>query len=161
MLALYLTADLSGVSELRPQDQVDSPYYYTFKVVCSSCREPNPSYVGLNRFEEHDLSSSRGTANFVWRCKNCKRESSATLKGEPASYQITSPPQAQKIIEFDCRGCEFTDFRPDGDWACQGEESGTVFSGLDLQDGEWFDYDEKAGTEVSITDVKWEIRSAR
>lgn len=41
-----------------------------------------------------------------------------------------------------------------------GSESGTKFSGIDLTEGEWFDYDEKASEEVSITNVKWDIRRA-
>lgn len=47
-----------------------------------------------------------------------------------------------------------------GDWKATGVESGTKFSGIDLTEGEWFDYDEKAGEEVSIKEVKWEIRRA-
>lgn len=42
----------------------------------------------------------------------------------------------------------------------KGLESGTTFEGVDLQEGEWFDYDEKVGEEVSIKDLKWEIRRA-
>ncbi|KAL8827039.1 MAG: hypothetical protein Q9170_007172 [Blastenia crenularia] len=40
----------------------------------------------------------------------------------------------------------------------KGLESSTKFSGIDLQEGEWFDYDEKLGEEVSMKDLKWEIR---
>jgi hypothetical protein len=29
-----------------------------------------------------------------------------------------------------------------------------------LTDGEWFDYDEKAGEEVSIKELTWEIKRA-
>ena len=47
-----------------------------------------------------------------------------------------------------------------GDWNAVGAESGTKFTGIDLTDGEWFDYDEKTGEEVSITNVKWEVRRA-
>lgn len=47
-----------------------------------------------------------------------------------------------------------------GEWMAKGLDSPTVFSGIDLQEGEWFEYDEKAGEEVSIKDVKWEIRRA-
>lgn len=47
-----------------------------------------------------------------------------------------------------------------GEWEAKGLESSTIFSGIDLQEGEWFDYDEKAGGEVSIKDLKWEIRRA-
>ena len=42
----------------------------------------------------------------------------------------------------------------------KGLDSSTIFGGIDLQEGEWFDYDEKAGEEVSIREVKWSIRRA-
>ncbi|KAI9876820.1 MAG: hypothetical protein M1830_005639 [Pleopsidium flavum] len=109
------------------------------------------------------MSGSRGEANFVWRCKSCKnvqRESTATIKAPPSPYQHASPPKRQNIIEFDCRGLEFTEFKADGEWLAKGLDSPTIFSSIDLQEGEWFDYDEKAGDEVSIKDLKWEIRRA-
>lgn len=42
-----------------------------------------------------------------------QRESSATIKAPPASYQQASPPKPQNIIEIDCRGLEFTEFKAD------------------------------------------------
>lgn len=107
-----------------------------------------------------------------------QRESTASIKDAPKPYAQASPPTRQTIIEFDCRGLEFTTFRSDvqlsvpvsctglltllyqGEWTAKGLESPTKFSAIDLQEGEWFDYDEKAGEEVSIKDVKWEIRRA-
>ena len=41
-----------------------------------------------------------------------------------------------------------------------GTESGSKFTAIALEDGEWYDYDEKAGEEVSIKDVKWSIKRA-
>ncbi|KAI9754693.1 MAG: DEAH-box ATP-dependent RNA helicase prp43 [Chaenotheca gracillima] len=86
-----------------------------------------------------------------------QRESSATIKNPPIAYKHESPPKRQKIIEFDCRGLEFIDFKADGEWHATGLESNSAFTGIDLQD-DWYDYDEKAGEEVSIKDIKWEIR---
>ena len=52
--------------------------------MCGSCREQHPKIVSLNmtvgrdgmRFaeqqEEHEISGSRGSAHFVWRCGYCK-----------------------------------------------------------------------------------------
>jgi hypothetical protein len=40
-----------------------------------------------------------------------KREHSANIKAAPASYQQTDPPKTVNILEFDCRGLEFTDFK--------------------------------------------------
>ena len=47
-----------------------------------------------------------------------------------------------------------------GEWLADGLESNTKFTGIDLTEGDWFDYDEKAGEEVSIQGQKWEIRRA-
>lgn len=145
----------------------------------------------------NEQSGSRGEANFVWKCKNCKvrpttehamseqlltspqREHSANVKSAPIAYKQTSPPKPMNIIEFDCRGLEFTEFRPDvrqplsrechalqcltgeqGEWLATGSESNAPFTSIELGEGEWFDYDDKQGEEVSIKDIKWEIRRA-
>lgn len=69
MLSLLLSAELSGcvsystplrtritpnsctrVKDLRPTDTEEEPYYYTFKVQCTSCRETHPNWVSFNRF---------------------------------------------------------------------------------------------------------------
>ncbi|MCJ1455050.1 hypothetical protein MMC28_005404 [Mycoblastus sanguinarius] len=160
MLALALTADLTGVTDLLPVDTPDEPYFWTFKVQCTSCRDTHPNWVSLSRYEMNEVSGSKGEANFVWRCKSCKRESTATVKSAPKAYLLASPPQRHDIIQMDCRGLEFTEFKADGEWVAKGLESPTKFTGIDLQEGEWFDYDEKAGEEVSIKDLKWEIRRA-
>lgn len=106
-----------------------------------------------------------------------QRESSATIMAAPIAYQQSSPPKAQKVIDFDCRGLEFIDFKPEvcfmfyvcmrpaliwlqGDWLVTGEESGTKFEAINFEEGDWYEYDEKAGDEVSIKDLKWEIKKA-
>jgi len=85
----------NSVTDLRPDDTAESPYLYTFKVQCTSCREIHPNWVSVSRFvrtialpsqrpqseatqltckhqDQNELSGSRGEANFVWRCRNCK-----------------------------------------------------------------------------------------
>ncbi|KAL1303442.1 hypothetical protein AAFC00_006831 [Neodothiora populina] len=160
MLAVTLTAELNGVTDLLPIDTEENPFYYTFRVQCTSCREVHPNLVSVSRFENNEISGSRGEANFVWRCKNCKKEHSANIQASPKSYPQQDTPKAQNIISIDCRGLEFVEFKPDGEWQAVGVESGSKFSGIDLTDGEWYDYDEKAGDEVSIKELKWEIKRA-
>ncbi|KAH9820908.1 putative DUF866 domain protein [Teratosphaeria destructans] len=160
MLALALTAELNGVTDLQPEDSEQSPFYYTFKVQCTSCREVHPNWVSVSRFETNEQSGSRGEANFVWKCKNCKREHSANIVDVPKAYAQQSPAKAQNVITIDCRGLEFVEFKPDGAWKATGVESGTKFADIDLTEGDWYDYDEKASEEVSIQNMKWEIRRA-
>ena len=47
-----------------------------------------------------------------------------------------------------------------GTWKAKGIESPMQFSEIDLAEGEWFDYDEKVKSEVTITNMKWEITRA-
>ncbi|KAL2108870.1 hypothetical protein VUR80DRAFT_3245 [Thermomyces stellatus] len=158
MLSLVLSAELQGVTNLRPDDTEQKPFWYTFSVQCTSCREIHPNNVSFNRFETHEMSGSRGEANFIWSCKGCKgKQASATVKMAPAPYQQSDPPTKQKILEIDCRGLELVSFKPEGEWLAEGSDSGTRFTGIDLTEGEWFDYDEKAGEEVGITNLVWEV----
>lgn len=105
-------------------------------------------------------------AHFVWKCTNCKRESSA--KFEPGSkitpYRPDSGDKFVGVLVIECRGLEFTGFKPEvrylsaflpvtltrvkGHWTCKGIESGTIFSEIDLQGGEWADYDEKVNLQL-------------
>ena len=48
--------------------------------------------------------------------KKKQRESTAAIKAAPAAYVYTSPPKGQNIIEFDCRGLEFVNFKADVTW---------------------------------------------
>jgi hypothetical protein len=43
---------------------------------------------------------------------------------------------------------------------CTGIDSNTKFENIDFEEGDWYEYDEKAGDEVSIQGMKWEIKRA-
>lgn len=88
-----------------------------------------------------------------------QRESTASIKAGAKPYEQVEPAKPQNILEFDCRGLEFVEFKPEGDWLAEGTDSNTKFTGIDLTD-DWFDYDEKAGEEVSVQSLKWEIKRA-
>ena len=91
---------------------------------------PFPTRKAEDSKEQNEVSGSKVEASFVWRCKSCKvghllnqirpmlltwdqRESTATIKNPPQAYTHASPPKRQKIIEFDCRGLEFVEFKSD------------------------------------------------
>jgi hypothetical protein len=85
-LGLFLQAELDGVTSVSPIDTTDNPYFYTFKVQCNSCHEINGNWITISRQvciairswrpltlqEKATMSGSRGEANFVWKCKNCR-----------------------------------------------------------------------------------------
>lgn len=46
-----------------------------------------------------------------WADKIRQREHSANIKAAPNTYEQSDPPKLVNILEFDCRGLEFTEFR--------------------------------------------------
>ncbi|TFK57014.1 DUF866-domain-containing protein [Heliocybe sulcata] len=156
-LLLSIKADLENVTGLIP---ASDSFEYFFEVKCTSCNEIHPKYVGLNRLEEKEVAGGKGsTANFVWRCGLCKRESSAKFEAAhpPQAYQADSSGQFAPLVTIECRGLEFTSFDPRGTWKCVGAESGTHFDEVEFEGGEWVDYDEKAALPVSVMNLesKW------
>lgn len=153
-LALSLKASLNGVTNLSPVDEEN--YYYSFKVECTHCREKHPNWVGISRSEVHDIPKSKGEANFILKCRNCRRDLSISFEEPFHVYKDEHSGERQNLLILECRGCEIIEFQPDGEWQAEGTESGTKFPEVDLSD-EWYDYDEKTQSEVSITDIEWSI----
>lgn len=110
--------------------------------------------------ESNEVHGSKGEANFVWRCRSCNRTHTANVTAPPTAYKATSPPKRQNIVMLDCRGLDLLEFKADGNWSAKGAETTTQFTDVDLTPGEWYDYDEKAGEEVSIKEIKWEVKRA-
>jgi hypothetical protein len=48
-LGLFIKAELDGVTNLSPVDTPTDPYFYTFKVICGSCREVNDNWISISR----------------------------------------------------------------------------------------------------------------
>ncbi|KAG2074985.1 DUF866-domain-containing protein [Suillus decipiens] len=134
-LKLEIKAELENVTDLAPSG--DDDFEYFFKVVCNSCHEEHP----------------KGSAHLVWRCGNCKKESSASFVDESKPYSAESNGQFATLLKMECRGLEFIDFAPKGRWTCKGE-TGTNFSDVDLEEDDWVDYDEKAKVDVRISNIE-------
>lgn len=158
MVKFYLKiyATLEGVTDVEPVDTTDSPQEYIFTIQCTKCRTTHDKPVNINRFEQHEILGSRGEASFVFRCKECKSEHSASITRTSSKLTVDDK-KPVAILEIDARGLDFEKFHPEGRYEAVGAETGTKFTDVDLSDDEWYDYDDKAGAEVSITDVKWEI----
>lgn len=159
MVKFYLKAKakLANVTDLEPLDTPQQPYEYTFRIECTKCREVHGKPVTINRFEQHEISGSRGEASFVFRCKSCKSEHSAQIARTTAKITEADDGKWVQLVEIDARGIDFIEFIPEGQWTCKGAESLSVFDSVDLEDAEWYDYDENKGEEVSVTDVEWDI----
>lgn len=159
-LKLCLSAELNNLTNLAPSNP--DTYVYFFKVQCSGCREIHDNWIGVSRGDERPMSGSRGVANFVYKCQLCSKEASATFLAPDAKAPTAYCPDSDPVTlcVLDCRGCEFTEFDPRGQWTCKGAETKSVFTEIEFEEGEWHDYDEAAGVAVSITDIKTTIQRA-
>ena len=45
-----VSTDTPRVNNLAPVDDSENPFYYTFRVQCTSCREIHPNWVSVSRF---------------------------------------------------------------------------------------------------------------
>ncbi|TYJ54074.1 hypothetical protein B9479_005260 [Cryptococcus floricola] len=149
-LRVSISMELEGVTNVRPADD-DYEYFFT---------------------DEHEISGSKGSANFVWRCTNCKKEHSASFLPAAPKSKSTAPlpysnsSQFSSFVTLDCRGLEFTEFHlRRGKWVCEGEDSGKAFE-IDwdelAQEGEerWDDYDEDKGEAVGVSELKSKVERA-
>jgi len=174
-LALQLKGDFVNVTRFVPAEGVDAALL--LPVECTGCREAHPNAVAMEPSNIAELQKSRGEANLVINCPACRRENSATFVvrkpgskdesglGEVSPWSEIVPddgaPAWHTLCTIDFRGINPLDVRIDGlltessSWTCAGSESGTLFTDMVFEEGEWHDYDDKAGDEVAITDVEF------
>ncbi|AMD22563.1 HHL207Cp [Eremothecium sinecaudum] len=179
---LYLVAKASLSDNIKcfyPKDDEASPINYTFELICTSCRETHDSLVRINCFEKHSMPGSRGEASLVMKCNFCGKECSINLeRTEEVLYNTSIPDNEEDIkkmvsnrkklglkgldsnsaawLQMDCRGCEVTKFET-ADAVFQVELASGKSMECVFEDGEneWYDYDDDAGEEVSVVDVKF------
>ncbi|KAH3900764.1 related to UPF0587 protein YCR090C [Saccharomycodes ludwigii] len=176
---------------LKSTDTPSTPVEYPFKVKCTSCNEINESLITINNYEKHEVNNGKGEVSFIFKCKFCGNPASIIMNNENTELLFNDCDENQDLIEsqlkkrgkkikgiknkatlkdtsiaiflqFDCRGCEIIQFIDDNV-----EFGVTLFSNNSeeipciLDEGEWYDYDEKSEQEISITEVEWNIISGK
>lgn len=158
MIALEFKGELSGVTDFGFIDSPTDKYEFKFWVQCSSCRERHDKPVTFDRYEISEIHGSRGEANLNIKCKFCGKSGNVSVVGPLNKY--TSEDDKPKVMAtFDCRGVDLAEFVPQGTFQAIGEK-GSKFE-VEFDDGEWYDFDEKASQEVSITETQWTLTKAK
>ncbi|AQZ13355.1 YCR090C [Zygosaccharomyces parabailii] len=177
MLYLVINATLSeNIKRIFPRDVEESAAEYTFDLLCTSCREKHESPVVINRFEKHQIPGSKGEASFLMKCRFCGKEISVGLaEFEDSLYngderkEVLDKRKIQRkkhdlknlvgkcvLLAMDCRGCEITGFYSDNLTFVAELISGKNIE-FQFEEDEWYDYDDDAGEEVSVTEFSYEI----
>uniref|UniRef100_UPI00358EFEF2 CXXC motif containing zinc binding protein isoform X7 n=1 Tax=Myxine glutinosa TaxID=7769 RepID=UPI00358EFEF2 len=125
-IALQFQAMLENLTKLVPQGE-DFRWY--LKLKCSHCGEDSGKWHYLTVEESTPLKGGRGSASLVQRCHLCQRESSIDI--------------IRESIKPYCGG-----------FVAEGAKSGTPFLDVNLLEGDWTEYDERASQSVGVYDVK-------
>ncbi|KAI8832707.1 hypothetical protein BC829DRAFT_408430 [Chytridium lagenaria] len=153
--ALQLKADLENVTELKP---AEDDYEWSFNVKCTSCNEVNDGLITFNAVDQVDVPRSRGTANFVMKCKFCSQEGNANIVEKSLkSYDEADSGSWKTVLTIESRGLEFVGWAP-----THGTESNEKFV-LDFEDDEstWVGYDEKSKCPVGVSDIEGRFQKAK
>eukprot|EP00741_Cyanophora_paradoxa_P007831 tig00001215_g7577.t1 len=154
-LLISWAADVEGLSEIKITP--DARYYVKLK--CTNCGEESKE-VYFNAQDKVELSTGRGDATFVLKCKGCKRENSLdVVPGHGRSWTEADETKFVPLIACDCRGLEIVSWEPRAGFTAVGT-TGKPFEDVNL--GEDFaDYDEAAGCSVSVMNVKHKIEKIK
>lgn len=157
---LQLKATLENLSILTATDTTSTPFEYTFEIQCTSCRETHDKPITINCYEQHEISGSRGEANFVSKCKICRKDCNITIeKSKKAEYTFEDSEEGKYVdlLIIEARGVDLVKFIPENGFFEAKGTKGTKFEEIDLSEGEFYDYDDDASQEVSITEIDWKI----
>ncbi|KAG1346383.1 putative CXXC motif containing zinc binding protein [Cocos nucifera] len=120
---LSFTAELENLTNLQPRGGCDDPNYpYYFKVKCENCGEVSQKETCATMSESVPLSSGKGTANLVQKCKLCGREGSIQMipgHGQPLTRELSQRELNTRLMVFDCRGFEPVDFSFGDGWKAE------------------------------------------
>lgn len=71
-----------------------------------------------------------------------------------ASYTEADSGNFKTFVSFDCRGIEPIDFDPRSGYIVKCVENGRTFEDVEIEDGDWTEYDDKNKASVSIAEFK-------
>ena len=158
LLVLYVKAELENIGSITFPGNIQ----YCFDVKDAQSDEEKKG-VYLCADEIAEIDGSKGDANFVMRFPDCKKQCTVTftdVKGVTRDT-ITAEDSGNfvPIRAFDCRGLEIVNWVPTEGLIVKSTE-GTTLENVNLGDDPdgWFEYCEKQGESVGITELTFEFR---
>ena len=162
-ITLEVCCNLENLKQI--EIPADAEWY--FKTKCNTCQEES-GIIFFNLVDKVEMEGSRGTANYIAKCKGCKRPGSIDYcKNSLRPYEFYyidnkveyKNEEWQPIATFECRGAELIEFFPGTSFSGRGLKDtpfGTAGGEepLDLQEGDWAGYDEDADESVGVYEFK-------
>lgn len=170
-ISLQINCVLENIEEFRPATN----HSYFLKLRCNNCGETDDIWHDLCEDEKfnQDSRNARGY-NLAIKCKLCSRDNSLDIvEGSQGfsshivikllfyhpinivgSYLEDDSGKFKSIVTFDCRGIEPIDFDPREGYIVKAIDNGRTFEEVEIEDGDWTEYDDKNKNSVSISEFK-------
>jgi len=157
---LEVCGEAENIKELFPDPDPATRWYIRLK--CTSCGEvqgqtQTDHWVYLN---QEEFSTQNGQkANFVNKCKTCKREMTISIVPKTLGscvFEEEKPNDYQAVVQFEARGAELLEYDFRAGWNAKALNSRQEFTGLEFSppDCDWVDYDSTANEPVGLFQLK-------
>jgi hypothetical protein len=105
---LEWSLETKNSNKIRPQT---NDFQWCFKFMCTKCHEITSNPVSFRSIDKVEISNSRGSANFVMKCKFCKSEGTVDiLEKSLQSYLSEKGRGFQTLVIIEGRGFEPTEW---------------------------------------------------
>lgn len=171
-ISLQISCILENIEEVR----AGAEFSYFLKLRCNNCGESDNIWHDICEDEKFNQDSRNAKGyNMVIKCKLCARENSIDIieasqgddnnltKNLPVSslsstflgsYTESDSGKFKNFISFDCRGIEPTEFDPRGGYVVKSIDNGQTFEDVEIDSGDWTEYDDKNKNSVAISEFK-------
>lgn len=169
-IGLQISCVLENIESLR----AGPSFAYFLKLRCNNCGESDDIWHDICEDErvKKDTRNAKGS-NFVIKCKLCSRENSLDVVEASqgniilpssrisllilllvATYTEKDSGNFKGFVSFDCRGIEPIEFDARSGYIVKSAENGRTFEDVEIEDGDWTEYDDKNKNSVSIAEFK-------
>ena len=148
---------LEGVARITCTDT----YCFRVKFDCGKCRQPTgDKFVVFTWTDEAAVPGSRGTANAVLSCSECKAVSSISITSKASDALLTEDKKTCVWGRIECRGAVPVTAELGSAGVTVHGASGVSWEDADVASGEFAEYDEASGCSVVVEDVRMSVRPA-
>ena len=128
-----------------PQD-----FRWFFTISCGNCREMYPKEVYLVAGEVMEAFGSRGSFNFVSKCRFCDSLGTLSFDGRLGGYEDSE--EEKRVGCLEARGVKVHEWVLNSGFGVI-SESGKVFEDVRLDEGDWVEYDDSGEYLIGVYEV--------
>ncbi|KAN0008691.1 hypothetical protein ACTFIV_000188 [Dictyostelium citrinum] len=152
--SISLKAELEEIQNIFPTTNK----IFFVKIKCSNCGEIPDKWIGLDKSNIEVIGKSN--VNLATKCKGCNRENSIVVEDTDFSSRTIESEKDFEIGRFDCRGVEIEEFDPRDNWIIV-SSSGKEYKDVDLEEGEWSEFEERSSTSLTILSIESSIKKIK